>query len=83
MKQQFGHLSMVIFASGILHADFVEEGICEGVVELQRNADQKRAKTKTVKFLSLKRRKRSGGKNVAEFNPCAERNGGVCGSVRL
>ena len=55
------------FAGGILHADFVEEGISERVVELQRNADQKRSQNENREVSVLEETESLRRKNVAEF----------------
>ncbi len=41
------------------------------------------ASAKTEKLRSLKRLKASAGKMLLSLKPWAERNGGVCGRVRL
>jgi hypothetical protein len=55
------------FAGRVLHADFVQEWIGEGVVELQWDADQEGSEGEDGEISVFEEAERFGGEDVAEL----------------
>ena len=70
-EEKFGKLAEGHLADCVLQADFIEERIREGVVELQRDADQERSGSEDREISVFEKRERFGGENIAELETVA------------
>ena len=75
------HLAERHLAGGVGHADLVQERVREGVVELQRNADQERADHEDGERAVLHQLQRVEAEHVAAVPLCARASSAACAAA--